>query len=185
MSRYLQGDDPMGIKLARSAMPEAAAVELKGGAVWRLRPAASLDVEMARAEAIRLFAGVLTGSQALSALAETFGDLFGLGEGADDARREAATQLLAEVTLALACSEGWQGVFDADGAPIAEPHAGAIALLLSDPVEAAKVRRVLNAGLHAEHDEKNASAASPSGGAAEAPAPVPTAAPVASAVPMA
>ena len=175
----------MGIKLARSARPKAVAVELKGGAVWRLRPASTLDVEMARAEAVRLFAGVLTGSQALGALSETFGDLFGLGEGADDARREAATQLLAEVTLALACSEGWQGVFDADGAPIAEPHAGAVALLLSDPVEAAKVRRVLNAGLHTEHDEKNASAASPNGGAAEAAGPAPTAAPAARLAPLA
>jgi hypothetical protein len=96
----------MGIKLARSVRPEAVAVTLKGGAVWRLRPASTLDVEMARAEAVRLFAGVLTGSQALTALSQTFGDLFGLGEGTDDARREAATQLLAEVTLALACSEG-------------------------------------------------------------------------------
>jgi hypothetical protein len=173
----------MGIKLARSARPEAVAVALKGGAVWRLRPADALDVEMARAEAVRLFAGVLTGSQALSVLSETFGDLFGLGEGADDARREAATQLLAEATLALTCSDGWQGVFDADGAAIAEPHAGAVALLLSDPVEAAKVRRVLNVGLHAEHDEKNASAASPNGGAAEANEPVPTAEPPARVVP--
>ena len=89
------------------------------------------------------------------------------------------------MTLALACSEGWQGVFDADGAPIAEPHAGAVALLLSDPVEAAKVRRVLNAGLHAEHDEKNASAASPNGGAAEAARPAPTATPAASLAPLA
>jgi hypothetical protein len=175
----------MGIKLARSARPQAVAVELKGGAVWRLRPASTLDVEMARAEAVRLFAGVLVGSQALSALSVAFGGRFGLGEGANDARREAATQLLAEVTLALACSEGWQGVFDADGAPIPEPHAGAVALLLSDPVEAAKVRRVLNAGLHAEHDEKNASAASPNGGAAEAAGPAPIAAPAASAAPSA
>jgi hypothetical protein len=175
----------MGIKLARSARPAAVAVELKGGAVWKLRPASSLDVEMARAEAVRLFAGLLAGSQALSALSETFGDLFGLGGGADDARREAATQLLAEVTLALACSESWQGVFDADGAPIAEPHAGAVALLLSDPVEAAKVRRVLNAGLHAEHAEKNASAASPNGGAAEAAGRVPTVTLAANAVPSA
>ena len=165
----------MGIKLARSARPKAVAVVLKGGAIWRVRPAIALDVEMARAEAVRLFAGVLAGSQALSALAETFGDLFGLGEGTDDTRREAAMQLLAEVTLALACSEGWQGVFDADGAPIAEPHAGAVALLMSDPVEAQKVRRVLNAGLHAEHDEKNALAASPNGGAAEANEPALTA----------
>jgi hypothetical protein len=170
----------MGIKLARSARPKAVAVELKGGAIWRLRPASTLDVEMARAEAVRLFAGVLVGSQALSALAETFGDLFGLGDGANDARREAATQLLAEVTLALACSDGWQGVF-----AIAEPHAGAVALLMSDPVEAQKVRRVLNAGLHVEHDEKNASAASPSGGAAEANELAQTAAPVARLAPLA
>jgi hypothetical protein len=175
----------MGIKLARSARPEAVAVALKGGAVWRLRPANALDVEMARAEAVRLFAGVLTGSQALSVLSETFGDLFGLGEGADDARREAATQLLAEATLALTCSDGWQGVFDADGTPIVEPHAGAVALLLSDPVEAAKVRRVLNAGLHMEHDEKNASAASPNGGAAEAARSARTATQAASVVPLA
>jgi hypothetical protein len=175
----------MGIKLARSARPKAVAVTLKGGAIWRLRPASTLDVEMARAEAVRLFAGVLMGSQALSTLSETFGDLFGLGEGADNVRREAATQLLAEVTLALACSEGWQGVFDADGAAIAEPHAGAVALLMSDPVEAAKVRRVLNAGLHAEHDEKNASAASPHGGTAGAAGPAPIAMPLASAAPLA
>jgi hypothetical protein len=76
-------------------------------------------------------------------------------------------------------------VFDADGAPIPEPHAGAVALLMSDPVEAQKVRRVLNAGLHAEHDEKNASAASPNGGAAEANEPVPTAAPPARSAPSA
>ena len=57
----------MGIRLARSARPEAVAVMLKGGAVW-LRPATALDVEMARAEAVRLFAGVLAGSQALAAL---------------------------------------------------------------------------------------------------------------------
>jgi hypothetical protein len=175
----------MGIKLARSALPQAIAVTLKGGAVWRVRPATALDVEMARAEAMRLFAGVLTGSQALGTLSQTFGNLFGLGAGADDARREAATQLLAEVTLALACSEGWQGVFDADGAPITEPHPGAVALLMSDPVEAQKVRRVLNAGLHAEHDEKNASAASPNGGAAEAKEPAPTVTPQASLAPSA
>jgi hypothetical protein len=175
----------MGIKLARSVRPEAVAVTLKGGAVWRLRPASTLDVEMARAEAVRLFAGVLTGSQALTALSQTFGDLFGLGEGTDDARREAATQLLAEVTLALACSEGWQGIYDADGVAIPEPHAGAVALLMSDPIEAQKVRRVLNLGLHAEHDEKNASAASPNGGAAEANEPAPTAALVATPAPLA
>ena len=89
------------------------------------------------------------------------------------------------MTLALACSEGWQDVFDADGAAIAEPHAGAVALLMSDPVEAAKVRRVLNAGLHAEYDEKNASAASPNGGAAEVAKLAPTVAPAARLAPLA
>jgi hypothetical protein len=167
----------MGLRLVRPAGAAAVDVRLHGGAVWRLRAATSIDVEVARAESARQFAGIMAGSDAVRALAATFGDLFTFGDPLDDPRRLAAMTLLAEVNLALACSQGWSGVYDADGAAIAEPDAGSVALLLSDPVEAAKVRRVLNAGLHAEHDEKNASAASPTGGAGVGTGPAPTVAP--------
>lgn len=170
----------MGLKLTRTTMKDPIPVVLRGGAVWRLRPATSIDVETARAETTRQFAGILAGSAALASLSETFGELFELGEGIDDTRRTAAIMLLSEINLALACSEGWEGVFDADDVKIAEPNPGAVALLLSDPVEAEKVRRVINSGLHAEHHEKNASAALPNGGAAVVDKPATTAVPQAS-----
>lgn len=170
----------MGLRLSRSRDRAAVPVLLSGGAVWRLRPATSIDVEVAKVETARQFAGILAGSEAVAALRETFGTLFDLGDGVDDTRRNAAMLHLSEINLALACSEGWEGVCDADGVAIPEPNPGAVALLLADPVEAATVRRAINAGLHAEHDEKNASAASPNGGAGAAAKPVPTAAPPAS-----
>lgn len=167
----------MGLRLSRLVRPDPVPVVLPGGAVWRLRPATSMDVRLAEVETGRQLAGIISGSAALAVLADQLGDVLGLGDGVDDSRRGAATMFLSEINLALACSAGWDGVHDADGNAISEPDLGSVALILSDPVIAFQVRKVVNAGLHAEQDEKNVSAASPNGGAGEAIEPAQTATP--------
>lgn len=153
--------------------------------VWRLRPATSLDVEIARARVTRQLAGILAGSEQASRIAEVFGPEFSLGGDADPDRVAAVTALLGDVELACLCSDGWTGVEDDDGAAVPAPEPGAVAFLLADRALLARVRGVLYAALTEESAEKNVSAASPDGGAATDEGSAPTAAPAAAPAPTA
>jgi hypothetical protein len=160
----------------RRGKPSHMPVALGGGAVIRVRPATQTDVEAAGAQAQRLLMGFVAGSEAGDVLAEVLGDGFTVGALREADRIVAAGSRLAEVYLVLACQDGWTGVGTEDGTPIPEPDAATLALLLADPVCRAKIVAVVNAGLHEETAEKNASSASPNGGAG-----TPTGAPTAGA----
>jgi hypothetical protein len=150
-----------------------APVAIGEGAVWRLRPASSLDVEIATARVKRQLAGLMTGSEQAARLAAIFGPSLELGGEVD--RLVAVSALLGDVELACLCSDGWTGIEDDDGVVIAEPDPGSVAFLLADQVVLGRVRQVLYADVRAETHEKNGSAASPDGGAATVRGPAPTA----------
>jgi hypothetical protein len=152
------------LKLKRG-MPAFVPVALGGGAVIRVRPATQTDVEAAGAQAQRLLMGFVAGSEAGDVLAEVLGDGFNVGALRETDRIVAAGSRLAEIYLVLACQDGWTGVGTEDGEPIPAPDAATLAMLLADPVRRARIVAVVNAGLHEETAEKNASGASPNGGA--------------------
>jgi hypothetical protein len=160
----------------RRGKPPFVPVALGGGAVIRVRAATQTDVEEAGARAERDLAGFVAGSDAGDVLAEVLGEDFNIGALKDGARVMTASMRLAEVYLVLACQDGWAGIGTEDGEPIPEPDAATLALLLADPQHRHRVMSVVNSALHEETEEKNASGASPSGGAG-----TPTGAPTAGA----
>jgi hypothetical protein len=141
-------------------------VALGGGAVFRVRPATSTDVDYAGARAQRDLAGFAAGSEAASILEPVLGDGFSVGALKSADGLAAASVRLCEVYLVERCHDGWSGIATEAGEPIPMPDAGTIALLLADPIHRQRVMSVINAGVHEEAQEGNASAASPSGGAA-------------------
>jgi hypothetical protein len=160
----------------RKGRPPFVPVDLGGGAVIRVRPATSADVEEAGARAQRDIMGFVAGSDAGDVLAEVLGDDFNVRALKDSPRVMPASARLAEVYLVLACHDGWSGIGTEDGEPIPEPDAATLAMLLADPRHRYKIISVVNASLHEETAEKNVSDASPNGGAG-----IPTGAPTAGA----
>jgi hypothetical protein len=149
----------------RKGKPPFVPVPLGGGAIIRVRAATQSDVEYASARATPLLAGLVAGAECAPALAGALGDDFNVDALTDEARLRTAAVRLSEIYLVLACQDGWAGVGNEDGSEASAPDAATIALLLQDPVCRNKVMQVVNAAVHAEDEEKNASSASPSGGA--------------------
>lgn len=160
----------------RKGRPPFVPVALGGGAVIRVRTALQSDIDTASARAQRDLMGFVAGSDAADVLAQVLGDDFDVGALKDNARVINASMRLAEVYLVLACQDGWSGIGTEDGEPIPEPDAATLALLMADPDRRLKILSVVNASLHEETQEKNASDASPNGGAG-----TPTGAPTAGA----
>jgi hypothetical protein len=149
----------------RRARPAFVPVQLGAGAVIRVRPATTADVDHTSARAQRDLAGFALGGDAIAILAPVLGDGMDVGALKTAEGIAVASIRLTEVYLVERCNDGWSGVADETGAPIATPDAAAIALLLADPIIRARVLGVINAGVHEEAAEGNAFAASPSGGA--------------------
>jgi hypothetical protein len=149
----------------RKGKPPYTAVDLGAGAIMRVRAATQGDVEFASARAQRALLGLAAGSAAASALQGVLGEEFSLEALQHDAGMMTAASRLAEIYLVMSCQDGWDGVVDDDGTPIAAPTAATVALLLNDPVTRRAVIAAVNTRVHEEAAEKNVSAASPNGGA--------------------
>jgi hypothetical protein len=160
----------------RKGKPPFVPIALGGDAVMRVRAATQADVDHAAARAQRDLMGLVAGSEAGTVLTAILGDDFKVGALSDTARIAAAGERLSEIYLLLACQDGWRGIGNENGEPIEEPDPATIALLLNDPRRRARIVAVMNAEVHEEIFEKNASAASPNGGAD-----IPTGAPPAAA----
>jgi hypothetical protein len=164
------------IKL-RKGKPPFVALKLGEDAYIRVRTATQNDVEYVTAKVTPLIMGLLADSESAGpVLAEVMGDDFSLGALKDDARVNAAAARLTDIYLVLACQDGWGGICDEGGEPIAAPCELSLAQLLADPVLRKKIMGVVEAGLHEEIKEKNGSAALPTGEAG-----IPTGAPTADA----
>ena len=164
------------MSLRLKASGEHSPLPLRGGAVWHLRPATSIDEEVAAVRAGRMLAGLVAGSEAAAALREVFGDALDLGE-IDAEGLVAVTGLLTDVHLATICSAGWEGIEDADGMPVPEPSQEWVAMILTDGTVRRRVRARLYAALHEEVEEKKGSPLSPDGAAPAAVEPAPPAGP--------
>jgi hypothetical protein len=149
----------------RTKRPGAVPVALGGGAVMRVRPATTADVDHTSARAQRDLAGFAAGSAAAAILEPVLGDGFTVGALKTPAGIAAASIRLTEVYLVERCHDGWSGVATETGELIPSPDAATIALLLADPVIRNTVMTVINAGVHEEVSEGNVFAASPNGGA--------------------
>lgn len=167
----------MGLVLRTSAAH--APLKLRGGAVWHLRPANAIDLEIAAVRAGRQLAGLIAGSEAAAALREVFGAALDLGE-ADEERTVAVTRLLGDIHLAVMCSAGWEGVYDERGHVVPEPTIEWVAMMLADGVVLRRVRERIYSDLHEESEEKKELPPSPHGVAPAADAHAPPAAPPAS-----
>ena len=130
--------------------PAFVPVLLGGGAVFRVRPATSTDVDYAAARAQRDLAGFAAGSDAADALESVLGDGFSVGALKTADGIAAATIRMSEVYLVDRCHDGWTGVATEDGEPIPHPDVATIALLLADPVHRQRIMHVINAGVHEE-----------------------------------
>jgi len=171
----------MAVRLSRKA-PLHTPLPLPGGIVWRLRRASSIDAEQARAAVTRMLAGVADGSRQMETLHQVFGGLFDIDAPLDGDRLAALSTFLADVQLAVICSDGWEGVLDDGGRIVVEPDIGSVALLLADTGLREKVQERLYATILDIEQEKKDSGGSPVGAAAAASTPAPTAGPAASPV---
>jgi hypothetical protein len=153
----------------RPAEPETVTASI------RVRPALRFEVDRARAEASTLLAGLLAGAQAAERAAAILGQDFIAADFTATEWRAAAADGLSLLCLANRCVEGWSGIAEKDG-KLTEFNAANLARLLRDPVIAATVRAAIEAPVHAETAEKNASAPLPPGEGAAAAASAPNAA---------
>lgn len=151
--------------LRTGALP-AARLDLGSGATARVRPATDFEVSRASFEVSQLIAGLMIGEEAAAAAALALGEEFRSADFTDAGWRSAAAQRLSLLKLAVLCTESWEGIGDEDGAPL-ELSEPALALLLRDANVARKFGAAIEAAVHQEYKEKNASAASPNGGAGE------------------
>jgi len=151
--------------LLRSGKLPATTVPLGSGASMQVRPATSFEVDMVRAESRISVLGLAALQEGAAEAAAILGEDFRDADFTRPAWIEAASRRLSLVRLAVLCSDDWIGVVDAAGAPL-PLDAAAVAVLLRDPQIAAKVEGAIEANVHLEWSEKNASAASPNGAAA-------------------
>lgn len=134
--------------------------------VWiKIRPATQFEVEETHAEVWQLLAGIAEGSDAAQTLGTILGEDFDVSGLADRAKLNAAASRLAGIYLVMACQEGWWGIADEGGKVFEKPEPATVALLLKDPGRNALIMAAINAGVHVETEEGNASPALPSGGA--------------------
>lgn len=150
----------------RKGKPPFVPVVLGGNAWIRVRAATSMDVDMASARVQPLIMGVIAGSEKASAVAEVLGDDFSVDALHDNALLGAAGTRLVQVFLVMACQDGWHGIVGPDGEVIEKPSEALVADLLADPMRRDRIMRVVESAVHEEQAEKNASPASPNGGAA-------------------
>ncbi len=142
-------------------------VNLGGNAWIDVRPATQFEVERVLAEVTRLLAGIVDGSSAARELAAVLGDDFDVSGLSDRNRLAAASRRLSDAYLAFACQDGWHGIETEDGRRLIEPDPASMALLLDDPAMHRNIMAVVNARVHEETAEGNASPASPNGGAGQ------------------
>lgn len=141
----------------------------------RVRPALRFEVDRARSEAGRLLAALIAAEDAAARAAAVLGEDFSAADFADPDWKDAAAEGLSLLALAKLCVDGWTGIAEADGTPV-EFDAANLARLLRDPLIASVVRNAIEARVHVERAEKNASPPLPNGEGGAAAASAPTAA---------
>lgn len=145
--------------------PKAAPVVLADGAVVWVRPATSLEVEVASTRARDIVIGLAAGQAASMTAADLLGEDFAGVDFADKHWAEAVVSRLITVELAVVCTERWSGLVDeaGDDLPLSR---GALTLLMQDPKYSELICNAINSVVHQEYAEQKKSQASPSGGAA-------------------
>lgn len=189
------------LRLRRGA-PQFVEVPLGGDSVIRLRPATRFDIEAAGALVARDLAAVALGTDAAARVAAILGAEFDDGvlfasikavkETQDDAdappaapvdsaKFVAASKVLGDIYVVMACQGGWSdfALVEGDGdaakvTPLEAPEPWSIALLLRDPVLHDEIFKVINSRVNAEIAEGEGLPVSPAGGAG-IPAGAPTA----------
>lgn len=151
----------------RKARPEGIKVSLPGGAFAMVRPATAAEVDRASAEVRALVAGAAASADSLALVSLALGEEFSVVDLAEPGRLEQVGRGLMRLKLAHLCCESWSGIGDENGAPL-ELCIENLALLLREARIAAAFDAAVERAIHVEAEEKNASAASPSGGAAAA-----------------
>lgn len=164
----------MALKI-RKGRPSASAVLLPGGAVVFVRPATSFEVDRAGNAAARMLAGLVEGQNAAATALNLLGDEFREADFTTRSWLDAAAQRIALLELATLCVERWEGIVGDDDRPIEKPNQETLALLLRDSECARRISNAVNARVHQEIAEGNASAASPDGAVKAADATAPSA----------
>lgn len=160
----------------KSGKPEAIAIPLGGGAVWRVRPATSFEVTLAQIRAGELTGRMAESQDAVERLEQALGDEFDVPNFAEKAWTAAAADRLVLLELLTICSEGWSGVELTEGDSVTElqHNKTSIAMLLREPKFAGLAAAAVYSPIHIEVADEKKSQASPTGGAAteEATAPI-------------
>lgn len=144
--------------------PKATPVMLAEGAVVWVRPATSLEVEVASTRARDIVFGLAAGAAAAMSAAELLGEEFEVVDFKDKHWAEAVVSRLITVELAVVCCEKWTGLVDSLGAELPLSR-GALTLLMQDPKYSEMICTAINSVVHQEYVEQKKSQASPSGGA--------------------
>lgn len=158
-----------------SGKPAAIPVPLRGGAVWNIRPATSIEIAVASANAARVAAGLAIGQDAVGTAVTLLGEEFAGGDLESREWVTALSQRLILVELALLCSEGWTGMLDTKRRKLPLDK-GSVALALRDFAIAQAVSNAINASIYLEIADEKKSRASLTGGAETGEATAPTAA---------
>jgi hypothetical protein len=137
-----------------------------GPGAWLVyREATSVDREAALHAAREFFKSVRAGAKAMSEYGFDIGAAASLDD--DEGLSSGVSLLVFNVELAMRCVSSWEGVGDADGAPLPLAREN-VAALLNDPALYAVVSSALAARLVTMDEEGNASAPLPNGAAAGA-----------------
>jgi hypothetical protein len=141
----------------------AEAVALGAGAAINLRRATQMDVGACYAQArqeVLAFAQPESGGLLAQILPG-----FSVDAMAEEATVNAAIEMFALMHLVMQCNDGWSGIGDETGAPIAVPVREYVLLLLNDPAAFAAIDNFFKRRLYDEVLEKKGSPVSQSGGA--------------------
>jgi hypothetical protein len=152
------------LKLRRGRLA-ATAVPLPGGAVIFIRPATAFEVDRAAIGAERMLAGLVEGQTAAASILDVLGDEFREADFTTRGWIAAAAQRIALLELAAICAERLDGVIDDNDRPITVPGKEVLVLLLRDAECGRRIATAINARVHEEVAEGNASAVSPDGAA--------------------
>jgi hypothetical protein len=152
----------------RGGSPEPITVKLAGDAAVTVRPATAFEFDLAVARAGKLLAGLVQSRESAANAVDLLGAEFDEADFTSEGWLHAAAQRLMLIDLATQCVSGWTGIIDEAEQPIEKPTRATLALLLRSAITANLVEAAVRREVNKEIQEKNASAASPTGGAAAA-----------------
>jgi hypothetical protein len=143
-------------------------VKLAGNAEVYVRAATAFERDLALARTGKMLAGLVHGREAAATAAALLGSEFAGADFAETGWLDAAGRRIMLIDLAGTCVTDWRGIVDESGQPIEKPSRATLALLLRSNTSARLIEEAILREVNLEIDEKNGSAASPTGGAAAA-----------------